>query len=103
MVLGESPRAAPDRVIYETDPGGRVDRERLGAILHELWSNLPVRQRAVVDLVDIQGHPPAEAAEMLELNPSTLRANLFKARRTLRGQLLARHQGVAAAFLQEAK
>jgi RNA polymerase sigma-70 factor (ECF subfamily) len=93
--LAAGPRAAPDRIVYETDPGGRVDRERLGALVREFWQELPERQRAIVDLVDLQGYPPSVAAAMLDLNPSTLRANLFKGRHSLRSRLLARYPSLA--------
>jgi RNA polymerase sigma-70 factor, ECF subfamily len=89
--LASGAKAWPDRIVYETDPGGRVDRERLAALVREFWEDLPARQRTVVDLVDLQGYSPAEAATMLDLNASTLRANLFKGRQTLRSRLLARH------------
>ena len=95
-VLAGSPRAIPDRLVYETDPGGRVDRERLGATIRELWRDLPERQRVVVDLVDLQGYTPSEAAEMLDLNASTLRANLFKGRQALRSRLLSRYPSLAS-------
>jgi RNA polymerase sigma-70 factor (ECF subfamily) len=81
--------AIPDRLVYETDPGARVDRERLGALVREFWEELPERQRAVVDLVDLQGYTPAAAAAILDINPATLRANLFKGRQSLRLRLLA--------------
>jgi RNA polymerase sigma-70 factor (ECF subfamily) len=87
--LAAGPRAAPDRVVYETDPGARIDRERLSALVRRCWEELPERQRAVIDLVDLQGHTPAAAADMLELNPVTLRANLFKARQSIRRRLIA--------------
>lgn len=96
-LLAAGPRAAPDRVVYETDPGSRVDRERLAAVVREFWLELPERQRAVLDLVDLQGYSPGEAAEMLELNPSTLRANLFKARASMRTRLIAQFPSWAAA------
>jgi RNA polymerase sigma-70 factor (ECF subfamily) len=89
-VLAASPRAVPDRLIYETDPGGRIDRERLAAVIREFWEELPQQQRTAVDLVDLQAYSPAEAALMLDVNPSTLRGNLLKGRRTLRTRLLAR-------------
>lgn len=89
-VLAAGPQAIPDRVIYETDPGGRVDRERLAAVIREFWEELPKQQRTAVDLVDLQAYSPAEAAAMLDVNPSTLRGNLLKGRRTLRTRLLAR-------------
>jgi RNA polymerase sigma-70 factor (ECF subfamily) len=87
--LARSPRAAPEREVYETDPGGRVDRDQVRAFVRQLWQELPERQRAVLDLVDLQGHSPAEAAAMLDLNPSTLRANLFKARQSMRARVLS--------------
>ena len=101
QALAAGPKAAPDRIVYETDPGGRVDRERLGALVREFWQELPERQRVIVDLVDLQGYPPAEAAAMLDLNPSTLRANLFKGRRSLRSRLLARYPSLALARSRE--
>jgi RNA polymerase sigma-70 factor, ECF subfamily len=95
-VLAAGAKAWPDRIVYETDPGGRVDRERLSALVREFWEDLPERQRTVVDLVDLQGYSPAEAATMLDLNASTLRANLFKGRQSLRSRLLARHPSLGA-------
>jgi len=65
-----------------------IDRRRLADRAAGLFRELPRRQREVIDLVDFQGYTPAEAADMLALNHSTLRANLFKARRTLRRRLL---------------
>ena len=99
--LAAGPKAAPDRLVYETDPGGRVDRERLGSLVREFWQELPERQRAVVDLVDLQGYSPGEAAAMLDLNPSTLRANLFKGRQSLRSRLLARYPSFAITASRE--
>jgi RNA polymerase sigma-70 factor (ECF subfamily) len=89
-LLAAGSPAIPDRLIYETDPGGRIDRERLAAVIREFWEELPEQQRRTVDLVDLQAYSPAEAAAMLDVNPSTLRGNLLKGRRTLRTRLLAR-------------
>ncbi len=72
--------AAPD--------GADIDRRRLAERATELFGELPRRQREGIDLVDFQGYTPAEAADMLALNHATLRANLFKARRSLRRRLL---------------
>lgn len=52
---------------------------------------LPARQREIFDLVDLQDHAPVEVAEMLEMNPVTVRAHLFRARRTIRSWLMERH------------
>jgi RNA polymerase sigma-70 factor (ECF subfamily) len=85
--------AQPERLVYETDPGGRVDREQLAALVRGFWRELPERQRVILDLVDLQGQSPAAVAELLELNPATVRTNLFKARQSIRRRLLQRLQG----------
>ncbi len=77
--------------VYNTDPGGRVDRQRIAGYIRYFFMELPPRQREVFDLVDLQGHEPAEVAEMLGLKQATLRANLFKARAAIRASLIAAH------------
>ena len=57
-----------------------------GALLLRLMEELSPRQRAVVDLVDLQGHEPSEVAAMLDLAPQTVRVHLSRARRTLRSR-----------------
>ncbi|MFN2637422.1 MAG: RNA polymerase sigma factor [Gemmatimonadaceae bacterium] len=91
--LSLSPSARPVRDVYTTDPGGRVDRERIAEIIRELFTDLPLRQREVFDLVDLQGLSPEEAAERTRMKPVTLRAHLFKARRAIRARILATHPG----------
>jgi RNA polymerase sigma-70 factor (ECF subfamily) len=89
--LALSPAARPEREVYTTDPGGRVDRQRAASVIHELFSELPRRQREIFDLVDLQGLSPAEVAERTGMRPVSVRANLFKARRAIRDSLLASH------------
>lgn len=74
---------------YLTDPGARIDRERLVAIIMAHLALLPPRQRELFDLVDLQGYTPGEVADLTGANPSTIRAHLFKARATIRAALLA--------------
>lgn len=89
--LALSPGAWPAREVYTTDPGGRVDRERATALIHEMFSELPARQREIFDLIDLQGFTPAEVAERTGMKPVSVRANLFKARSTIRARFLATH------------
>ncbi|HMJ17921.1 MAG TPA: RNA polymerase sigma factor [Gemmatimonadaceae bacterium] len=89
--LALSPGARPSRDVYTTDPGGRVDRERAAAVIREMFSELPPRQREIFDLIDLQGLTPAEVAERTGLKPVSVRANLFKARSTIRARFLATH------------
>jgi RNA polymerase sigma-70 factor, ECF subfamily len=86
-----SAAAQPVRDVCTTDPGGRVDRERAAAVIRELFSGLPARQREVFDLIDLQGLSPAEVAERIKMKPVSVRANLFKARKAIRQGLLATH------------
>lgn len=69
----------------------RIFAGRVSELVRTYFRELPARQREVFDLVDLQGHSPAEVAEMLGLKQVTVRANLFKARRTMRRTILARH------------
>ena len=85
--------ASPARDVYNTDPGGRVDRQRAAGIIRELFAELPRRQREIFDLVDLQGLSPAEVAARTGMRPVSVRANLFKARKAIRDNLLATHPG----------
>lgn len=82
---------AADRDVYTTDPGGRVDRQRAATVIHELFSELPRRQREIFDLIDLQGLSALEVAERTGMRPVSVRANLFKARKAIRDSLLATH------------
>jgi RNA polymerase sigma-70 factor (ECF subfamily) len=89
--LALSAGARPAREVYTTDPGGRVDRERAAAVIREMFSDLPPRQREIFDLIDLQGLTPAEVAGRTGMKPVSVRANLFKARSTIRAKFLATH------------
>lgn len=90
-LLTSLPWSRPDQNVYTTDPGGRVDRERTLSRILELANALPKRQRELFDLCDMQGLSPQEAAEILDMNPVSARASLFKARAAVRMDLLRTH------------
>jgi len=77
--------------VYNTDPGARVDRQRVAEYIRHFFTELPARQREVFDLVDLQGNEPREVAELLGMNAATVRANLFKARASIRARVLQDH------------
>ena len=87
--LAENPKAIesllPDPRV---DPQKSVEVEELGTLLRMFFSQLPDRQREVFDLVELQGRTPTEVAGLLGLEPVSVRAHLFKARRRLRGKIL---------------
>lgn len=70
-------------------PDQRVERNEMKEVLRVFVEALPDRQRAVFDLVELQGMTAVEAAELLDIEPVSVRAHLFKARRTLRARVLA--------------
>jgi len=66
--------------------------------VRELYEQLPTRQRQIFDLADLQGFDPAEIGKMLGMKPVTVRANLCKARRAIRGKLLERFPEMAEGY-----
>ena len=62
----------------------RIDAERAGRGLLAELARMPERDRAVIDLVDIAGLRPQEAAAALGLTPGTVRMRLMRARGRLR-------------------
>ena len=71
------------------NPASEVARGELSDLLQSSFRRLPRRQREVFDLVELQGVPATQAAEMLGIRATSVRGNLFKARRNLRRQILA--------------
>jgi len=68
-----------------------METAELVSLVKALFQELPLRQREVFDLAELQGIPASEVAEMLEMNPATVRAHLLRARRTIRTRILATH------------
>ena len=88
--LGRLARAAAPRL---EDPLDDMEMKRTLRLIRTLLGGLPLRQREIFDLVDLQGLKPREAAQMLEMNANTVRVHLLRARRTMRREMLARGQG----------
>ncbi len=72
---------APDEVGELID---RIDAERAGRALVTGLTTLPAADRAVVELVDLAGLRPGEAAQVLGVAPGALRMRLMRARARLR-------------------
>jgi RNA polymerase sigma-70 factor (ECF subfamily) len=62
----------------------RIDAERAGRELVERCSQLPELERAAIELVDIAGLTPKEAAAALGVSRPVLRQRLSRARKRLR-------------------
>jgi RNA polymerase sigma-70 factor (ECF subfamily) len=61
---------------YITDPGARVDRQRAVALIRTMAATLPMRQREVFVLCDIEERTPAEVARMLDMKDVSVRSEL---------------------------
>jgi len=72
----------------EQDP----DAVRLASLVVQYYDALPKRQRSIFEMVDLQGMTPAEVARQLGMEQVTVRAHLFKARRTIRARMLEQHE-----------
>jgi len=83
----------PTTSIYVTDPGARVDRQRAVELIRSVAEQLPLRQREVFVLCDLDGRTSTEVAAILGIKDVTARANLFKARASIRRTILSSHPG----------
>lgn len=73
------------------DAVASLHARRMAAVVREYFYTLPAGQRQVLELVDHEGMRPVDVAEALEMNPVTVRAHLFRARRSLRSRILERY------------
>jgi RNA polymerase sigma-70 factor (ECF subfamily) len=79
-------RTAAPAVARQPEPAGPLLDVVRGSL-----GTLPARQREVFDLIDLQGYSPAEAAHLLDMNATTVRVHLLRARRRLRTRILEMH------------
>jgi RNA polymerase sigma-70 factor (ECF subfamily) len=70
----------------------RIDAERAGRQLVSQLAALPEADRAVIELVDLAGFRPKEAAAALGLRPGTMRMRLMRARSRLRQETTGQNQ-----------
>lgn len=72
----------------EADP----DAAALAKLALRYFDDLPAKQRLIFESVDLLGMTPAELARELGMEQVTVRAHLFKARRTIRSKMLEHHE-----------
>jgi len=65
-------------------PDKAAEHAQLQDALQAALLDLPPRQRVLVELVELEGFTPSEAAELLEISPATARWHLHTARGNLR-------------------
>ncbi|WP_417590451.1 RNA polymerase sigma factor [Parasphingorhabdus sp.] len=70
-----------------SQPDSRLVREELGKFLKLAIGRLPEQFRTVFVLRDVEAMSVTETADILDINPATVRSRLFRARRLLRQDL----------------
>ena len=66
---------------------GRIDAEREGAALMARCAQLPAIERAAIELVDVEGLSPLEAAQAIGVSRVAFRKRLSRARSRLKKEL----------------
>jgi RNA polymerase sigma-70 factor, ECF subfamily len=87
--------AEPEPLDHGADAVQQLQGSRITEVVMALFQRLPARQREVFNLADLEGIALVEIAQRLGVTPSTARAHLFRARRTLRAGILASHPELA--------
>jgi RNA polymerase sigma factor (sigma-70 family) len=72
----------------------RIDAERGARNLYHALASLPRRDRALMELVAVDGLSVAEAAAVLGVKPGTARVRLHRSRKRVQAQLSPRTQEV---------
>lgn len=70
------------------DPEEEAERRELRDMLRVFFKRLTDRQREFFDLMVLQGLSGAEVSELLGIEPVSVPAHLFKARKRLRSLIL---------------
>ena len=78
--------SAPDRLMSRSVPDD-TKRADLRELLEQAIAGLPDEYKEVFILHAVEGFPHAEVAQMLKMNPATVRTNYHRARALLREQI----------------
>ena len=76
----------------QESPDDAAQRNELNAELQRTILTLPVDQRTVLVLVDVQGLSYGEAAEAVEVSVGTVKSRLSRARAAVRNRLMQRRE-----------
>ena len=88
IVEDEMPGALTENM---EDQLSRIGNQETARLVRAFFTELPPRQRELIELIDTEGCSAAQAAEMMGIEPETARGHLMRARRILRAKMLALH------------
>ena len=72
---------------HAASPYAQTETQDAMTHVRALLEKLPVKQRQVLELRDVEGYSYQEISEVLEMDINQVKVNLFRARQTLRKQL----------------
>lgn len=90
----------PDTLASELNLEQQVERQQLVQDVRQAVYRLPVGQREVISLVDLEGFSYAEVAEILEIPIGTVMSRLNRARKSLQHALRRLQPGAEAGVAQ---
>ena len=79
----------------------QIDAERRCRRLYDALGALPVRDRALIEMVSVDGMSVSEAAGLLGMKPGPARVRLHRSRALVKSQLQPDEQPLAAATTKE--
>lgn len=81
----------------ESDPEAEVSRQQLASALTRALDTLPLEQRVVFVLCEVEERSSGEVARITDVSDATVRTRLFHARRKLREYFDREHRGQGSA------
>ena len=78
--------------------GSTEEAAALTALVLSYFDALPQRQREVFEMIELRGMPHEDVARALDIQPSTVRAHLFKARASIRARLMEDHEALVREY-----
>jgi len=76
-----------EEAFQPADPRDRIAERELGIAVEQALGELPLDQRAAIVLVDVQGFPVADAADVLGVPVGTIKSRCARGRARLAGSL----------------
>ena len=73
------------------DPSAQAESDRVAELVGACLSELSARERQVFELADLKGMPTNDIAELLGVQPVSVRAALSRARRRIRLRIMELH------------
>ncbi len=75
----------------DTSLDKKIEHQDSVSQVHQLIENLPEQQKMIIQLRDIEEYDFDEICKMLEMKPTAVRVALSRARKTIREELIKKH------------